>query len=582
MSAQIQNLSDITDLIKRRKHCLIISFLVVFLVSAMVAFFLPSIYKSTAVILIEGQQIPPDFVQSTVHTVVEEVLQTINYRIMSRTRLLEIINQFNLYDDLVKRKTTEEVIERMREDININAKSAEIINERTGRSSTVTIAFELSYQWENPKKVEKVANILTSLYLEQNLKIREEKARSTSDFMEAEIKTQNNIIDQLEKKVAEFKKTHFRSLPEMANLNLQMFQKLEVTVENIAQQIKSIRERKIYLEGQLAGIDPDLPGLRGADGLPLSPKDRLKYFNTSYITTRAFLSEKHPDLIKLKKEINSLEKEVAPGDEFRDRVIHLKEMKKDLAGMEVRLTDKHPDLINLKKSIKALENEMGLKKNFETIPPENPAYLSLVTQIETAKMEIETLKKDRERLKLKLNEYEKRLGLTPQIELEYKLLTRDYENARFRYQDTLNKLMLAKSAEGMEKGKKGQKFTVIDAPTYPEKPYKPNRLAIILIGVILALGTAVGVASLKEFSDQAIRSDLELSILTKKPVLTAIPDMETREDRKRKRRKNWMISLSSITGTALFVLTVHLVYEPLDVLWFRVLRKLVSIGLINP
>lgn len=588
MQTQTVNFGDYAAIIKRRKYYILLPFLSIIIVAAIVAYVLPPIYKSTTTILIEGQQIPSDFVRSTVPTLVEEAIQTITQQIMSRSKLLEILNRFDLYNDLRERETTEEIIERMREDINLKMISAEVIDQRTGRPSIATIAFSLSYEWKDPSKVQKVANTLASLYLEQNLKDREEKARTTSTFIEAELNMLKDSINQLETKIAEFKEKHFQALPEMAQLNFQMIQRLERETENLEQQIRNVRERKIYLEGQLAGIDPDLPGIQGAGGRTADARQRLKYLHTEYIALKASLSEKHPDVIKMKNEINSLEKEVTIKDEIQLKQNQLEELKTDLAMNMGKFSEKHPDVIKLKKSIEIIEKELRDniketgKSQHEAEAPENPAYINISTQITTAAMETESLKKNLDRLKIKLEEYQKRLELTPQIELEYNLLTRDYNNATARYQETLHKLMEAKSAQGLEKGQKGQRFTIIDPAILPEKPYKPNRLAIILIGFVLSIGAGIGVASLKEFSDQAIYSENALSLITGKPVLAVVPLIETETDRKRKKRKVIIFTLSILIGTGLLTLAVHLFYKPLDVLWFMIIRKLVKLGLLSP
>jgi uncharacterized protein involved in exopolysaccharide biosynthesis len=585
METQPKDVSHYIGLIKLRKYYMLIPLLFIFIVSTIVSFVLPPVYKSTTTILIEGQQIPADLVRTTVTTVVEQAIQTITQQIMSRTKLLEIIDRFELYQDRRAIETTEEIVDRMREDIKLETISADIIDQRTGRASVATIAFNLSYEFKDPQKVMKVANTLASLFLEQNLKDREERAKTTSSFIEAELNALNENINQLEAKIAEFKQKHFQALPAMTELNFQMIQRLERQVEDVQNQINNIKERKIYLDGQLAGIDPDLPGIKGTDGRMADAKQTLKYLYTEYTTLKASLSDKHPDLIKMKKEIDSLEKEVTLKDEIQLKQNQLEALKTDLAIKKGKFSEKHPDIIKLKKSIAILENEIKEKvkdrgkMQSEAEAPENPAYINISTQIDTAKMEIEALKEEQERLKAKLEDYQKRLELTPQIELEYNLLTRDYENSRARYQETLNKLMVAKSGEGLEKGQKGQKFTIIDPAIFPEKPYKPNRLIIILVGFVLGLGAGAGIATIKEFSDQSIRSEEELSFLTGRPVLAAISLMETEEDLKRKKRKLKIFIISVLAIMGLFVLAVHLFYKPLDVLWFVVLQKLAKLRL---
>ena len=471
----------------------------------------------------------------------------------------------------------------MREDIHLKTISTEVIS-KTGQAGVATIAFSLSYEGDNPDKVEKVSNTLASLYLEENLKTREEKAKVTTDFLESELEALNDNINQLESKIAAFKQKHLDALPEMQQFNFQTVQRLEQQIEGLDQSIQSIEERKIYLQGQLVTIDPDLS--MGVD----TPKTRLKRLYIEYTSAKATLLDDHPDIIRLKKEIASLEEEVNLKDTINLKQEELQALLTQLAAEKERLSDKHPDVIRMRKSIDLLKNEIKVKQDLlvqrqqrpEALEPTNPAYINLKTQIDTADLEIADIKKEKQRLKADLEKYRGHLARTPQIEQEYQLLTRDYENARLRYQETLSKHMVAKSAEGLEKGQKGQRFMIIDPAVRPERPFKPNHLAIVVVGFVLGIGAGAGLAVLKEISDHAVRSEMVLAYLTEKPVLGVVPRIITREDRRRKRIKIAICCLSTTTSFGLCVLAVHTLYSPLDVLWFRVLRKLVSYGLINP
>ena len=580
MATEIQNIGDITDIIKRRKFFILIPFVTIFTIGILTAFLLPSIYQASTTIMIQQQQIPSEFVQSTVQTVVEESLQIIAYQVMSRKKLLEIIERFGLYQDLLKRKTSEEVIEQMREDIKRNTMSTQVVNQQTGREAIITTAFELSYEGKNPQKVLNVANTLASLYMEQNLKDREERAKTTTDFMAAELTVLNESIDKLEEKIAVFKEKHLNALPEMNQINFRMVESIERDIENLEQQIKATNERKIFLTSQLTGIDPEM--------LITDSKKRLEDYKSSYLLMSASLSKTHPDVIKVKREIDALEQEQKNREELSVKQDKLTELKTVLAEQLTKYSDQHPDIIKTKKIIKTLENEINKEKE-EVISwktdeedPDNPAYISLNTQVETAEMEIETLQKKIETLKIKLKDYEKRLELAPRVELKYKLLTRDYDNAWQRYQETLHKQMLAKSAEAMEKSQKGQRFTIIDAAILPEKPYKPNRTAIVFIGFIFAVGIGGGLGALKEITDQSIRSENALSSLTTKPVLGVIAYIETKEDKRRKLIKSIIWILAILTSTGLGIAGIHFFYKPLPVIWFKILRKLVGLGLLAP
>jgi len=576
MDTKTPNISDYISLVMRRKYYIIIPFIVVAIGAVIVAYALPPIYQSSSTILVEGQQIPSELVRSTVTTIVEEAIQTITQRVMSRTKLLEIINRFNLYSDIRDKATTGEIVEIMRGDIHLKTISANV----RSRASRGTVAFSLSYEGRDPGKVQKVTNELASLYLEQNLKSREEMAKTTSAFIESELKDLGEHIDQLEGKIANFKSRHMQSLPEMSQVNSQMIQRLEQNLSNIDQQIQAIKERNVYLKTQLANIDPGLPGIKTSEGSYSDAEQRLEYLNTKYSSLKASFSEKHPDIIKIKREIEALEKEVGFEKRIEIKQNEVEKMKADLASKKVTLSDKHPDVIKLKRSIAALEKEINSHIKQGPGPeemagkPRNPAYISLQNQIATADIDLENLKKAKEKARASLDIYFKRLEMAPQIEKEYRLLTRDYENARDRYQKTLNKLMEAKTAEAMEKGQKGQKFTIIDPAIYPERPYKPNRMAIALIGLILGLGAGVGSASLREFVDDSIRSEAELIELTNKPVLAVIPYIEIDSDAKKNKQKIIIAIIALGVCLGLSVLAVHLFYTPLDILWFKVLRNI--------
>ena len=179
--------AELLDVLRRRKLSLVLPAVLVFLAGVAAAFLWPPVYKSTATILIEEQDVPTDFVMTTVTSFAEQRIQQINQRIISFSRLLEIIQQHGLYPELRERRTTEEIVEQMREDTALLPVSAEVIDRRTGRPTAATIAFTLSYQGKNPQKVQQVANVLVSLFLGENLKERVKQVEETSEFLESEI-----------------------------------------------------------------------------------------------------------------------------------------------------------------------------------------------------------------------------------------------------------------------------------------------------------------------------------------------------------------------------------------------------------
>ena len=257
MEREEQNLHNIIEIAKRRKWSIVIPAISLFVVIAIVALVIPPRYRSISTILIEDQEIPRDYVASTVTGFAEQRLYSINQRIMSTPKLLEIINKFNLYADIKSTKTTEEIIAKMRKDIKFQTISADVIDPRTGRPTPATIAFSLSYEGKNPAMVQKVANVLASLYLEENLKVREQQTQGTSQFMEEETKGVRARLDAVDARIADFKRRNLNALPELSQLNYQELERVDRDTDQLNAQLRSLKEREAYLQAQLAAIPTD-------------------------------------------------------------------------------------------------------------------------------------------------------------------------------------------------------------------------------------------------------------------------------------------------------------------------------------
>ena len=578
MNEQI-DLQAIKGIIRRQKILFLVAFLAIFILSIIVAFVLPPVYRSQSTILIEEQQIPQEFVQTTITSYVEERLQVITKQILSRPRLLEIIKEFNLYTEMKDRYTTEEIVKKMRAAISFEMINTDVTDRRTGRPTTATIAFSLGYEGKNPSTVQKVANKLTSLYLEANLKTREQRASNITTFLERELKNLKNKIDEKESKISQFKQEHGQELPEYRTINMQALSRLNQHINQITMQVRSQQERKIYLEGQLANVDPLLPVVTDEGKTMMNPRERLKYLRLQLISLQSQLSDRHPDVKKMKGEIAELEAKVGKTNDSRGKIKQLKNSETRLAVLKGKLGPKHPDVIKLEKEIKLLKTQIANLKAETAVnklgenEPENPAYINLKTQIASAEMEISSLNQEKKQLEEKINHYQQLIDNTPLVEQEYNDLIRDQQADQTRYQEIMNKLMEAKISQGMEESQQAERFTIIDPALTPEKPTKPNRLAIVLIGFVLALGAGVGLGAVRESLNDAIKTEEELGRLTGLPVLTSIPLMESHKEQRQKRNKKIIVVLLLGVVIALGLLLFHLYVMPLDILTLKLQRK---------
>lgn len=568
---QTKNLQDYLAAFKRRRAQIAAIFVVIFGIGAIVALAWPPTYRSAATILIEEQQIPAELVQSTVTSYASQRIQTISQRVMTRNNLMDIITKFNLYVDERKNETTEEVLSRMRDDIKLDMISADVVDPRTGRPTAATIAFALAFQGENPEQVQKVANELTTLYLQENIKTRASKAQETLSFLSEEADRLNRQITDLEKRLAEFKAANAESLPELQPLLREQIARTERELSDAETQIRSLEDRRFYLQGQLGQLDP-----YGAD-VQTSPGARLKALRTEYATAVARYSADHPDVQRLKREIESLERETGQVN-ARDALLEqIATLKTELASVREKYSAEHPDVVRLQRQIDGLEADLAKAPAASSVDtrrsPDNPAYVTLEAQQNSTDNEIQALRSKRVEMEKKRAEYEKRLTAMPQIEGELRALTRDLENATVKYQEIKAKQMQAQVAQQLESESKGERFTLIDPPVLPEEPIKPNRPAIFFLSLVLALGAGLGYAAVAESIDSTVRGAKGVLATLQVAPLAVIPYLATDIETAARRRYRRMLVLGAVGVVVLAVILVHFFVSPLDVLWFRALRK---------
>ena len=570
------DLGDYLTAFKRRRGMMALVAGTVFLLGLITAFVWPPTYQASATILIEEQDIPRELIQSTVTSYAAQRIQVISQRVMSRTNLLEIVEKYNLYENERKRNTIEEVLSEMRADIGIDMITAEVMDPRTGRPTAATIAFTLGFKSESPTQAQKVASELTTLYLNENLKSRTEKAAEAYDFLTAESTRLSEEIDRLEALLAGFKERNVNTLPELRDLNTQILERTEREMTDVDTQIRNLEERRIYLGGQLGVLDPY------SSGEVLSPAARLDALRTEYIRLASRYSPDHPDVTGVKREIKALEMETgqyATADDLR-REIEL--LRKELAVLQQTYTEEHPDVKRLKRQIASLEQELQNPPPTPRQAPapasaDNPAYVTLQSQLAAADTEIRSLRTKRSQLADKVQEYENRLMQTPKVEQEFRAIARDLDHATRRYQEIKAKQMTAEVGQEMEKERKGEKFTLIDPAVLPEEPVSPNRPAIVFLSLVLALGAGVGSAAVAESMSSAVRGAKGMVALLNTAPLAIIPYLPSAAETRARKQKRRILVITVIAGIIIMLLMVHFLFSPLDVLWFKGLRKMDNI-----
>lgn len=568
---------ELFDIARRRKKPILVTTIVIATLGAIVAFILPAVYRSTAMILIEEQEIPQDLVRSAVTSYADQRIETIKQQVMSRATLWKIVEQYDLYHGMREVSPTEAVLERFVKDIQIEVINAKVVDKRTQNPTQATIAFTLAYDGVSPEVAQRVANELTSLFLGENMKTRERRAQETTAFFKQEADNLSRHIEDLERQLAKVKQKADGALPELTQLNMQLLNGAERELTDVDRDIRSLEERKTSLQGELATIKPNTPIISASGERILDSGERLKALRAEYADKAAYLSSEHPDIAKLQQEIHALEKDTGSQAQVDDVVKRLAGERATLTTLLDRYGEAHPDVVRARRVISSLESELNQEQgNFLKLPfikPENPAYINIHAQLSSTSATLDALKDQRTKLKRRAEEYARRLENTHRFEPEYLDLARERDNSTRKYEELRSKLLEAQVSEGLEVQHKGERFSLVDPPDLPSKPSKPNRLAILLLSFLVAAAGGIGSGIVAENFDRSIHSPESLAKLTHAYPLAVIPYMPNNRDLQRLIAKQRTTRLASLGIAAIAILLVHFFWLPLDVVWFAALRK---------
>jgi succinoglycan biosynthesis transport protein ExoP len=481
----------------RRKWLATLVFLVPLTGAVSLVMALPNVYRSTASVLVERQQLPEDLVRTTVNSEVEIRLRTLSAEILSRARLEQLIRRFGLYRELSEGASADEAVGRMRPDISLKLSSTD----QNNRGGGTTIAFALRYQGRDPETVALVTNALASFFVEENLKVRERLAAGTTEFLRAQLDQSKKRLDEQERRLSELGRRHTGELPPNMQGNLARLESLADQLRvNRNDQVRA-QERRDILAGQLAQAE-------ASSGVETDAM-RLSRFRQELTTLRVKYTDKWPDIIRLKDEIATLERKLA-NPEPQPKA-------PEAAALAVT-----PEVLRLRDALRASNTEIGLMKDEE------------------------------QRMRRSLELYQKRVDNAPQHEPEYQELTRDYETNKNLYRGLVQRYETAQIGEDMEQRQQGERFRILDAAAPSGTPFAPNRPRVLLVTVVLCLGLAGAALVLAEVLDTSFHSAADLRTATAVPVLVRIPSIVTEADT---RRRRWRFRFA-VVGTVLALILV--------------------------
>jgi polysaccharide chain length determinant protein (PEP-CTERM system associated) len=497
------DIHDYTEIFLRRIWYIVIPFVVIFAGAILYTFSLPKMYRATTLVLVTPQKVPEAFVRPTVTSRIEDRLQSISQEIMSRTRLETVIAEFKLFTEQAKSLSREEIIELMRKNIQVEIKGKEGY-------------FTISYIGGDPKIVTMVTNKLASLFIEENLKLREQQAQGTSDFLSVELNAMRTKLEAQEATITAFKKQHISELPEQRDANLKILEQLQLQSQKINDNLKAAQDRKVIIQKQLSDMKIQL-ALGRPSGSPENPKEE------GPATTTESDSSQPP--LRTQKGLSYYEAQLTQARNL-------------LTALKSKYTGKHPDIHNAERYVAELEEkiekmkaqEIGentkVKEMASLSPSVIASFKAMENQLMATELEMRRLQEEDSKIKARIAGFQARIENTPMRELAMANLARDYQNTKESYQTLLRKSQEAQQAENLERRQKGEQFRVIDPARIPEKPMQGKVLKILLFGFLAGLGFGLGMAFVREQMDRSFRDAEDLEATLEHKVLANIPKIQ--------------------------------------------------------
>lgn len=555
MKAQDMTMSDYAGILRRRWRPALLAGMLVAFAAIYLAYYLPAVYESSATILIEQQEMPEELVQTTITGYAEERLQMVRQRVLATPRIVEIIQRFELYPDKRANVPLEDLASLFRENTVVVPLSVDEAYVGRGRTANITYAFQLSFRYPEPDLAYGVAQEISRLWLAENDALRAESAARTARFLDTEVVRMEARLAESQSRLAEFKERFTGTLPDDLLLNLRTQERLAEELTGVENALRATRERKDLLESELAETPRFRPVLSGSGEPVLGGADRLAMLQQELIVARGRYSENHPDVIRLRREIAALSDEPGSQASLAQQLrVSLEANRMELRTARETFGPDHPDVLRLQRTITSLEAQLADAERSATAQASsptqamNPPYVQLQTRIRTAEAELQDLSRRRADLVSRLNDIDRRIAQSPQVEREFSALAREHDVLQEDYRNLRAKQSRAGLAESLEEGGTGERLTIIEPPFVPTSPVQPNRAALSFLGIVLAIAMGLGVASLAESGDTSVRGRRDVSTLLEMPPIAIIPFIETPADTRKRILMNAMVIVVALVA----------------------------------
>jgi polysaccharide chain length determinant protein (PEP-CTERM system associated) len=493
--------------IVRRRHLhFLIPLFVGWVVVWAASWVLPPRYQSGTLILVAQPAMPKDYVTPNINDDLQERLQTITQQILSRTRLLHIIDQFNLYASQHAQRSPDQKVDLMRKDIDI-----ELIRDTRNQIT----AFNIYYTSRDPHIAQQVTSELTNLFINENLEVRQQQSEDTTKFLETQLDAARKSLSEQDEKIREFKAQHVGEMPGQLASNLQILSGLQSQLQSEEDALNAAKQQRVYLQ-TLADQYHALQGpARAGDSAPLglpAVEQELEKEKAQLADLRSHYTDRHPDVRKLKEQIAETER-------MRDQLI---------AGLK---TAKSPE---------SAADDPNAPANTVADPTQASMLAQVQSQLRANQLEITNREHAIAALKAKVDDYQGRLNQEPIREQQLADLTRGYDQSKANYDELLKKKNESAMATSMELLQQGERFTIVDPPSIPQKPEFPNRLKFCGMGLGIGFALGVFVAGAFEMMDDRVHDEKALKKLLPGEVIAEIPAIVTLSDTRSARTKFWL------------------------------------------
>jgi polysaccharide chain length determinant protein (PEP-CTERM system associated) len=506
------------NLIFKHRWLVIIPFCLALIVGIYLSLTMPKIYQASTLMLIRPQQVPKDYVQSIVTADIESRIRSISQQILSRSNLEKIINQFNLFSDPEQQDMfVEDKIDDLRSRIAIELSATEKRQEAD--------SFTISFMGSDPRETMRVANGLSTLFIDENLKEREAEAVDTTVFLDDQLRTMRERLKEVETRLGAYRKKYMGELPEQLDSNLRILDNLQRQLSESEDRLRDEKNRLAILENE------------------------IKATKASLATGSAVPTES-------------------------SEAVTLLQLKNQLADLQASYTEQHPDVIRLKARIADMENKLK-SGELQTATEANTTYnegqlLSSkilgdqLRQQSEIKAEIENLEVDIRKIKYQITIYQQRIERTPKREEELMTLNRDYQNIQASYSSLLNRKLEAEIAVNMERKQKGEQFSILDSARLPREPISPNMKRLFMLAIMAGLGVGAGLIFLLDYFDTSLKKPDEFESNLGVAVLATIPKIYQKKDIRLKRLNGVLTAVSILVAVCLLAGFALLVFNGVE------------------